>query len=77
MLLDVHSREQGDYSMRAKGFFDDDPKLRGSRTGRAEHIDPCEKCGLYRDVKSPKMKPHGKGKKRGQQDWKSRAYRSL
>ena len=41
--------------MRMKGFFDE-------HFDNAEAVADCEKCGLYKDCKSPQMKPVGKGK---------------
>jgi len=48
------------------GFFGEGEKKlqKATRASKKTNIDPCEKCGLYKTCKTPKMEPHGDFKKK-------------
>jgi DNA polymerase len=56
--------------MKQQGFFydpeKDKPKRRRKLKRRkvAEVLNPCEQCGLYKEVETPKLEPHGKFRKK-------------
>ena len=52
--------------MSSKGFFFDPNEIAGKRIIQHSSLeeDPCQFCGMFKGVTSPRMKPYGKGKKK-------------